>query len=415
MHLKNKIISIQRISLPLLILVYFIILFFGLYPFNFCPKNNVHFLHGQNGIQFREGRAFSKYAKCGIAFTPNPIEITSGPPNGTMTIEFFVQPNPGEYSGLAYILSFYDGKKQEPLIIGQWRSYLVIRSRIDQNESNHPYQESGLKNALITNQKSLITIVSGKEGTEIYVNGELAKSSSKISFDPLRHITGQLVLGNSATGKNPWFGNLFGLSIYNRKLSPEQVKRNYINWTQNEQKIEQEVLSNPFIMYAFKEQRNSYVYNQVNDKNILIIPKKYKVLKRDILVPFWQIDDLDTVLVWDVVLNILGFIPLGFCTVGYLQQIKQFKKNVAYFVAVLSGSIISLAIEVIQIYLPMRYSSSLDLLCNISGTFLGVLLFIFLCRSIMHKAILSCFLGFVHLNFLVFVILIYFLVYFVSF
>lgn len=374
-YLKNIFVSVPRIGILLLFLVYFIILFFGLYPFNFYPENNVHWLHGQNGIQFREGKVFSKSAKYGIVYTPNPIEISSGPPNDTMAIEFFVQPEPGDYSGLAHILSFYDGKEQEPLIIGQWKSYLVIRSRIDKHESSHPYQESGLKDALITNLKSLITIVSGKEGTEIYINGKLAKSSSKISFNPIQHITGQLVLGNSPTGKNPWFGNLFGLSIYNTKLLAEQVKQNYIDWTLNEQKTELRASVSPVIMYTFEEEHNSYVYNQIDDKNVLIIPKKYKVLKRNILVPFWRIENLNKELVVDVVLNILGFIPLGYCTVDYLLQTRRFKKITAFFVTIISGSLTSLMIEVIQIYLPMRYSSSLDLICNFFGTFLGALLF----------------------------------------
>jgi VanZ family protein len=44
-------------------------------------------------------------------------------------------------------------------------------------------------------------------------------------------------------------------------------------------------------------------------------------------------------------------------------------------ITVLLGFVFSLAIELLQVYLPTRDSSLLDLICNVVGTLIGVIIF----------------------------------------
>lgn len=80
----------------------------------------------------------------------------------------------------------------------------------------------------------------------------------------------------------------------------------------------------------------------------------------------------------DLVVNIAGFIPLGFLTIAVLSSRK--KNNYVYtpiVIAITLGGIISTTIETLQFYwVPGRYSSLYDLLSNLTGTFIGIMSYI---------------------------------------
>jgi len=269
-------------KLSVLCLVCIVILWLGIWPLGFHPENQAHWLHDQRGIQFHKQGISSKSLGRGIVYSPEKIDLGLRPSaHGPATIEIWVEPKSEGSDGLGHILSFYDGESQEPLIIAQWMSYLVIRSRVTGPGSQNQYREIDLRDGLRENTRSLITVASGKGIAEIFVNGELAKSISKASVLGLNHIVGQLVLGNSHKGENPWHGNLYGLAIYDNRLTPEQVRQNYKNWTQDAN-APIEAKNNPAIMYTFDEQDGSEVRNLVEDKNHLLLPSTFAPLKKNV-------------------------------------------------------------------------------------------------------------------------------------
>jgi VanZ family protein len=82
---------------------------------------------------------------------------------------------------------------------------------------------------------------------------------------------------------------------------------------------------------------------------------------------------------FDVAANILGYVPLGvllalsFLRRGALPFLP--KANwAAVLVATAVASVLSLAMEALQTYLPMRVPSNVDLLLNMGGAFLGAVL-----------------------------------------
>ena len=75
----------------------------------------------------------------------------------------------------------------------------------------------------------------------------------------------------------------------------------------------------------------------------------------------------------DIVINVLGFMPFGFCFFLYRKPARSARWFTDALHVVVAGVAISLTIETIQVYLPNRASSMTDLLCNTAGTFLGVL------------------------------------------
>jgi VanZ family protein len=72
---------------------------------------------------------------------------------------------------------------------------------------------------------------------------------------------------------------------------------------------------------------------------------------------------------FDVVSNLLGYMPLGFLLA--LSALRSGRGAYALRLSLLAGSLLSLAMETLQVYLPSRVPSNLDLLLNVSGTALG--------------------------------------------
>ncbi|WP_406623505.1 VanZ family protein [Acidovorax sp. SDU_ACID1] len=74
---------------------------------------------------------------------------------------------------------------------------------------------------------------------------------------------------------------------------------------------------------------------------------------------------------FDVNLNVAGYAPLGFLLA--LAGLRTGWPRAAVPVAALAGALLSLAMEYLQIYLPRRVPSNMDLALNAAGALLGAL------------------------------------------
>ena len=74
---------------------------------------------------------------------------------------------------------------------------------------------------------------------------------------------------------------------------------------------------------------------------------------------------------FDIATNVVGYAPLGFLLV--LAMLRSGWGRGAVLLATLVGMLLSLVMEFLQIYLPRRVPSNLDLLLNAAGTLAGAL------------------------------------------
>jgi VanZ family protein len=72
---------------------------------------------------------------------------------------------------------------------------------------------------------------------------------------------------------------------------------------------------------------------------------------------------------FDVVANLVGYMPLGFFLV--LSALRTGRSRFALRLAVLAALVLSLLMESLQVYLPNRVPSNLDLMLNMAGGALG--------------------------------------------
>src|SRR5262245_47268906 len=74
---------------------------------------------------------------------------------------------------------------------------------------------------------------------------------------------------------------------------------------------------------------------------------------------------------FDVAVNVLGYIPLGFLAV--LASYPRLRGVAGFAFALACAIVLSFVLESLQLYLPTRTSSNLDLLANAGGGALGAL------------------------------------------
>jgi len=365
----------KQLTLICLLIIIIVILLAGLWPLNFNPANKVKWLKEKDGIHF--------YGH-GIVYTPEALDSTTQNPmaGDSVSIELILQPQKEHTCSVARIISFYNTGKFENLMIGQWKSHLIIRSGNINSDNRREFKEIGTGKLLQKGKTAFITITSGENGTSLYFDGKLAKrypdyrltNQKKIAYE-------QFILGNSLSGKAPWRGNILGLAIYNLPLKADEVYQNYQAWTQG---TTQTLLKNKGIvsLYSFDEREGNSVLNRAGKGHNLVIPATFRVFKKTVLVPIWKDFRPKRSYFTDIAINIAGFIPFGFILSFLLYSFRKTSASKMYLTAILSGGAISLTIELLQVYLPTRSSQMSDLIFNILGTILGVALF----RFIMHKS-----------------------------
>ena len=186
------------------------------------------------------------------------------------------------------------------------------------------------------------------------------------------NFTGRLVIADSPTVNDSWSGQIMGLAIYERQLTASQIVRHYGDWTKNQRPTLAEDEA-PVALYLFNEGKGRIVHNQLDSTTDLTIPSYYFALRPSVLVAFWR-EYKPTWSYWlDVGINIAGFIPFGFCIVAYLSSVRRINRAAA--ITVILGFTVSLTIETLQAYLPMRSSGMTDLITNTLGTAIGVMFY----------------------------------------
>jgi VanZ family protein len=342
------------------LLLWFGLLLFGLWPFNFFPRNRVDWIRTGRGVHFdRYGQMYSR--------TPFRLSSSSGidTRGSGFTVELWVTPQ-ANYDTISTILCVCDPSQNRDLSIEQWGPVLMMHGYFRDATSGDTLATIWMGDVGIE-RPAFITVTSGPEGTVLYVDG---KPRTPLIYKWLvpESYTGSLLLGHSPSGGAAWTGNVFGLAFYDRALGPSEVKAHNQIWLNG--KMEQ--LEGARGLYTFDEGNGRIVHNRAaSSAPDFLIPRRFETFRLNILEfphPFKKSDVKDTVI------NIVGFIPFGLLLTLYLRDVKGFSKGKALLLSVILGAITSLFIELAQVLLPTRDSSALDLINNVIGTLAGSVL-----------------------------------------
>lgn len=345
------------------LLILLLIIFFGIHFKSFSLDNNVSRIEGKNGIRFGHyGIAYSDKAFQSRACSNKTTELS---------LELAVRPDNSQDDHFKVLLSIHAGEDSEQLLIGQWRSSLIIMNGDDYDGSKRT-QKIGVHDALPPETCGFIQITSGSNGTHVYVNGHLKASNGRLKLRiPNKTSDAVLVLGNSPYGKHSWTGNIYGLAIYEHILKPPDNASHFEQWSQRHEFMFPRKID-PKFFYTFDDQKDLNKDDRSPKNHHLVIPSRIKILKKEILVAPWNETRLDLKLVQDMVMNLVGFIPFGFFLFALLFNLGGFYEKHGLLFSIAACFIVSLSIEMAQAWMPARSSQSLDLLLNTLGGYLGV-------------------------------------------
>ena len=126
-------------------------------------------------------------------------------------------------------------------------------------------------------------------------------------------------------------------------------------------------------VYLFDEHAGKIIHDQIGSGIDLYIPDQYLLVDQSFLESPWKEFATERGYLRNALINVFGFIPLGFGFAAYFTSVRQIKHGA--FVTIILGALVSLTIEILQAYLPTRDSGVTDVITNTLGTGVGVALY----------------------------------------
>jgi len=343
----------SRIPASVCLLVLCGILLAGLLPFR-GPRNGVSWLGNQNGVRL-SGHS--------TLWSDGSFPVLDQGRGDSCSIEIWLQPGLPRDSSI--IFSFSTPENPLELTLHQYRSLLIVETRVPGGW--HAASIIGADGVFHQGTPAFVTISSGPQQTVMYVDGALARTfpGSRIGPD----CRGRLVLGTSPTMDDSWRGQVRGLGLYGAELTADEARQHYESWTTSGSPALSD-REHAVGLYLFNERSGDIVHNSIATGINLEIPARYRLVHQMFLQPFWHEYKPKGSYWKDILINIVGFMPLGFFFFAYWSTVRPIRR--AALVTTLLGFAVSLTIEVLQSQIPTRDSGTTDLITNTLGTFLGV-------------------------------------------
>jgi len=344
----------------LCIVAIFAVLFATQWPFNPWPANNVAWLADGNGLRF--GRA-------GVVVSEGLLGLArGGPAENSCSIELLLRPASVKVSDT--ILAFYTPHNPAHLLVRQWTDGLLVTHDSLDAAGKTRQTKFDVDRAFQTGRLLLLTITSGPSGTVVYRDATHAQSFPRFTIST-SELLGQIVLGTSPVDFRPWLGEIHGLAIYSKELTPAEVSRHYAEWI-SAQPIKLGVEDAAIARYTFSERAGREIHNDVVAGPNLQIPATFNVPHKPMLRSAVKEFDPSRRYCNDIILNIAGFIPLGIILCVYFSFAHP--RFQAILLSTLVGTLLSFVIEVLQAYIPSRTSGTTDIITNTLGALIGAAL-----------------------------------------
>ena len=341
------------------------IMIFGLNPGGYKFSNEVDWIKDQPGVHF---------GRYGIAYTDSffkSIGDDPSKPNG-FSIELALKPASFQEKGTNFILALHNGKDRNQLLMWQYHSWIILMNGDDYDHKRRT-KRIAVNIASQNPTTRFLTVTTGEEGTKVYLDGRLARRKKDLTLKIPNSGKTRLLIGNSIYGKQSWQGDVYGLAFYGYPLIAQNINLHFERWRKNRD-FSFAKNDKPVALYYFDEKTGDRVIDHAEGKHPLEIPARMRIFKRRILSPEWSEFKLNKSMNEDNIMNLLGFIPLGFILAATMLKLGGFFEKHYFLAAVSFCFIVSMIIEFVQAWIPSRISSMLDLILNTLGALIGVII-----------------------------------------
>ena len=335
-----------------------VVLSLGLWPFH-APENDVSWLRDRTGLRF---------GKFSTAISSGTFQMAGGESDSSGSVEVWLQPRRIWNSGT--FLAFYTPGNPHQFSLRQFNGGLELHAAIGSDRHAAKDVIVYLKNTFVRAGPVFLTITSGMNGTSVYVDGMRERVAPDVQLST-KDLTGRLVVGDSPGQPDSWSGEMLGVAIYRRELTATQVLRHYQTWTDGG-RPEIGGDERNLALFLLGEGSGRIVHDSAGSGVNLYLPEKYIVLDQIFLEPFWKEFRMSRSYWGAVLKNIVGFIPFGFC---FYACLSAHKMKSAALLTVILGTLTSVTIEVLQVFLPTRDSGMSDIFTNTLGTWIGMMAF----------------------------------------
>jgi hypothetical protein len=330
-----------------------VLLIIALWPLDPWPPNGVSWLPGQDGVRFENH---------GTILSAGHFPTEAGAEREPFSLEIWMEPWRTEGSGV--IIAFYARENPTHFMIRQDQSDVSVIHTTGQRVELQPLTAGGV---ITLNKRMLITLTADPKRTTLYINGQPEEASQSFGLSR-KNLTGEFVVGTSPVQNESWVGVIRGIAIYKNELTTREISDHYHAWLSNHE-CDAFDRQSMLALYLFRERSGSSIKNEIQPGVNLRIPRHYTIWRQNILQAPWKELRLDWAYLNDVLLNVLGFVPLGLVLFPYFRIVLRSKRPL--IMSYLTGGLLSLTIEVLQSCLPTRYSGWTDVITNSAGAALG--------------------------------------------
>jgi hypothetical protein len=248
--------------------------------------------------------------------------------------------------GFNFLFVIHDGDDGKQLLIGQWRSSLIVMNGDDYDHSRKT-KRIAVKLAEERSIPQLVTITTGKDGTRIYLDGRLISNHKDLTLKIPEGDNTRLLLGNSVYGRHNWKGDVMGLAIYRHPFSKHDVMTHFEHWFKDGSFLFAKQYK-PDMLWVFDEKKGEKVIARAGGNVDFQIPSKMKILNKKILSFSWSRLNLNAEFFEDVMINLMGFIPLGFFLNATFAKAGEGFERHGVLISVVLCFFVSLFMEVLQ-------------------------------------------------------------------
>jgi VanZ family protein len=205
----------------------------------------------------------------------------------------------------------------------------------------------------------------------LHVDGELVAAKTDMHLTlPYRQSNLRLVLGNSVYADRGWRGDIHGIAITGIALREQAVALRHNTWLAH-RSFDFIQPDSQMLLFTFNAGAGDRLIKLPTNQS-LRVPERLVALEKRFLQAPWVNLKWDRKAHVDILINVVGFIPIGVVLYGFLNSLTGLTNRYGQTVAILLCLVLSLFIELTQAFIPSRVSSLRDLLLNTFGAWAGI-------------------------------------------